>query len=55
MQLLGAGQSTAAIAFGVFVGAMTLVRLAGTRLIDRFGRALVLRAGAVVSIRVGSG
>lgn len=46
----GAGQSTAAIAFGVFVGAMTLVRLAGTRLIDRFGRALVLRAGAVVSI-----
>lgn len=46
----GAGQSTAAIAFGVFVGAMTLVRLAGARLIDRFGRALVLRAGAVVSI-----
>jgi fucose permease len=46
----GAGQSTAAITFGVFVGAMTLVRLAGTRLIDRWGRAAVLRAGAVVSI-----
>ncbi|MEZ0449534.1 MFS transporter [Cellulomonas sp. ICMP 17802] len=35
---------------GVFVGAMTLVRLLGTRLIDRFGRVPVLRASGVVSI-----
>lgn len=35
---------------GVFVGAMTLVRLLGTRLIDRFGRVPVLRVSGVVSI-----
>ncbi len=46
----GASQSLAAATFGVFVGAMTLVRLFGSRLIDRFGRVTVLRAGALVSI-----
>ena len=35
---------------GVFVGAMTVVRLLGTRLIDRFGRVVVLRASGLVSI-----
>ncbi|WP_343048151.1 MFS transporter [Cellulomonas humilata] len=35
---------------GVFVGAMTLVRLLGTRLIDRFGRVAVLRVSGSVSI-----
>lgn len=35
---------------GVFVGAMTLVRLLGTRLIDRFGRVAVLRASGLVSL-----
>lgn len=35
---------------GVFVGAMTVVRLLGTRLIDRFGRVVVLRASGIVSI-----
>ena len=34
----------------VFVGAMTLVRLLGTRLIDRFGRVAVLRVSGTVSI-----
>ena len=35
---------------GVFVGAMTLVRLLGTRLIDRYGRVVVLRASGSVAI-----
>ncbi|MDC7120764.1 MFS transporter [Cellulomonas fimi] len=35
---------------GVFVGAMTVVRLLGTRLIDSFGRVAVLRASGVVSL-----
>lgn len=46
----GATQSVAAVTFGVFVGAMTLVRLVGAPVIDRFGRAAVLRTGAIVSI-----
>ena len=46
----GASESVAAATFAVFVAAMTLSRLAGTRLIERFGRVAVLRAGAVVSI-----
>nr|WP_255372029.1 MFS transporter [Cellulosimicrobium sp. CUA-896] len=36
--------------FGAFVAAMTVMRLAGTRLIDRFGRVVVLRASGVTSI-----
>nr|WP_246247953.1 cytochrome c biogenesis protein CcdA [Cellulomonas septica] len=35
---------------GVFVGAMTVVRLLGTRLIDTFGRVAVLRVSGVVSL-----
>lgn len=46
----GASESVAASTFAVFVAAMTLSRLAGTRLIERFGRVAVLRTGAVVSI-----
>ncbi len=35
--------------FGVFVAAMTVGRLAGTRLLDRFGRVPVLRVSAVAA------
>ncbi|MFI2754373.1 MFS transporter [Cellulomonas sp. P22] len=43
-------EAVGAVVFGVFVGAMTLVRLLGTRLIDRLGRVPVLRASGVVSL-----
>ena len=38
-----------AVVFGLFVAAMTAVRLLGTRLIDRHGRVAVLRASGLVS------
>ncbi len=38
-----ASDALGAIAFGVFVGAMTLMRFAGTRLLDRYGRVVILR------------
>ena len=43
-------EAVGAVVFGVFVGAMTVVRILGTRLIDRFGRVAVLRASGVVSL-----
>jgi MFS family permease len=43
-------EAVGAVVFGTFVAAMTVMRLAGTRLIDRFGRVVVLRASGVVSI-----
>ncbi len=43
-------EAVGAVVFGVFVGAMTLVRFLGTRLIDRFGRVAVLRVSGVVSL-----
>lgn len=48
----GFGQTEAvgAALFGVFVGAMTAVRLLGTRLIDRLGRVTVLRGSGLVSL-----
>ncbi len=46
---LGSSEATGAIAFGVFVAAMTLARLLGVGVIDRWGRVLVLRAAAVVA------
>jgi fucose permease len=48
----GYGQSdtVGAIAFGFFVGAMTLGRLFGGSLLERFGRVPVLRATAVVAL-----
>lgn len=41
---LGAG------AFGLFVAAMTLMRFAGTRLLDRFGRVPILRLSAGLAL-----
>ena len=43
-------EAVAAVVFGIFVAAMTTARLAGTRLIDRFGRTAVLTASGVVSL-----
>lgn len=43
-------EAVGAAMLGVFVGAMTLVRLLGTRLIDRFGRVVVLRTSGSVAI-----
>ncbi|WP_231505131.1 MFS transporter [Cellulomonas sp. URHE0023] len=43
-------EAVGAAMLGVFVGAMTLVRLLGTRLIDRFGRVVVLRASGSVAL-----
>jgi MFS family permease len=42
-------EAVGAAMFGVFVGAMTAVRLLGTKLIDRFGRVAVLRSSGMVS------
>jgi fucose permease len=44
-----AGQD-AALTFAVLVGAMTIVRLSGGKLVDRFGRSAVLRAFGVAGI-----
>jgi len=43
-------ESTGGVVLGLFVAAMTLVRLLGTRLIDRFGRVRVLRTSGLVSL-----
>jgi len=43
----GAGGALAAVGFGVFVAAMTLARLVGTIVLDRYGRVTVLRVSAV--------
>lgn len=40
---------TGALVFGIFVSAMTVGRLAGVRLLDRFGRVPVLRGSAVLA------
>jgi hypothetical protein len=39
-----------ALAFGIFVAAMTLGRMAGAAALQRFGRVVVLRAGATVAL-----
>ncbi|RWZ67943.1 MFS transporter [Labedella populi] len=46
----GRSNTTGAIVFGVFVGAMTVGRVAGGPLIDRFDRVSVLRISAVTGI-----
>ncbi|GAA1292237.1 MFS transporter [Pseudonocardia aurantiaca] len=46
----GAGETVGAIAFGFFVTAMTIGRLAGGSLLERFGRVPVLRATAVIAL-----
>jgi predicted MFS family arabinose efflux permease len=43
-------ESLAAVGFGVFVAAMTVARLVGTVLLDRFGRIPVLRATALSAV-----
>jgi fucose permease len=51
---LGGGATLGAISFGVFLGSVTLGRLAGDGLVSRFGAARVFRVGAIVA-GVGSG
>jgi MFS family permease len=46
----GAGEAVGAVAFGLFVTAMTVGRLLGGAVLDRFGRVPVLRAAAVVAL-----
>jgi hypothetical protein len=46
---LGGTEALGAIGLGVFLGAVTLGRLAGDRLVSRFGAVRVFRAGAVVA------
>ena len=46
---LGATEALGAIGLGVFLGAVTLGRLVGDRLVSRFGSVGVFRAGAVVA------
>lgn len=46
----GATQAEAAFGFGVFAAAMTIGRLAGGRIVDRFGRVGALRYGALLAI-----
>lgn len=43
-------EAVGAVVFGLFVAAMTVVRLLGTRVIDRYGRVPVLRVSGVVSL-----
>lgn len=45
-----APESAGALAFAVFVFAMTVMRLLGTRLLDRYGRVVVLRASSVLAL-----
>jgi fucose permease len=44
------GGSLAAVGFGVFVASMTVARLVGTVLLDRYGRVPVLRATAASAV-----
>ncbi|AZZ56621.1 MFS transporter [Rathayibacter iranicus] len=46
----GADMTTAAVVFGVFVAAMTVGRVIGGPVLDRFGRVPVLRASALLAI-----
>ncbi len=46
----GSAEATGAMAYGTFVGAMTVFRFVGTGLIDRFGRVAVLRASGLSSL-----
>lgn len=43
-------EAVGALAYGSFVTAMTVVRLTGTRLVDRFGRVVVLRASQACAL-----
>ncbi|HVL83751.1 MAG TPA: MFS transporter [Pseudonocardia sp.] len=46
----GLGEAGGAAGFGLFVAAMTAARLAGVRVLDRFGRVAVLRAAAGLAL-----
>jgi MFS family permease len=46
---LGGTEAFGAVALGVFLGAVTLGRLVGDRLVSRFGAVRVFRAGAIVA------
>ncbi|MEO7372497.1 MAG: MFS transporter [Terrimesophilobacter sp.] len=46
----GVSKPGGAVVFGVFMTAMTIARLAGVKLLDRYGRVAVLRASAVVAV-----
>ncbi|HWK90648.1 MAG TPA: MFS transporter [Luteimicrobium sp.] len=46
----GRTEAVGGVVFGTFVAAMTVVRILGTRLIDRHGRVAVLRVSGVVSL-----
>lgn len=46
----GTSNAVGAMAFGVFVAAMTTLRLAGTALLNRFGRVAVLRSCAALAL-----
>ncbi|MBU4214363.1 MAG: MFS transporter [Actinobacteria bacterium] len=43
-------EAVGGVVLGVFIASMTAVRVLGTRLIDRFGRVLVLRISGLVSL-----
>ncbi|MEJ1230817.1 MAG: MFS transporter [Galbitalea sp.] len=45
----GASRAVGAAVYGVFVTAMTVGRLVGVRVLDRFGRVPVLRATATLA------
>lgn len=47
---LHAREAVGALVFGAFVGAMTVARIGGTRLIDRLGRATVLAASLALAV-----
>ncbi|MWV48258.1 MFS transporter [Rathayibacter sp. VKM Ac-2803] len=46
----GADMTTAAVVFGVFVAAMTVGRVIGGPVLDRFGRVPVLRGSAILAV-----
>ena len=46
----GRAEAVGAVVLAVFIGSMTLVRLLGTRLIDRCGRVAVLRVSGLVAL-----
>jgi MFS family permease len=47
---LHAREAVGALVFGAFVGSMTVARIGGTRLIDRYGRAAVLAASLTLAV-----
>ena len=47
---LGAREAVGALVFGAFVGSMTVARIGGTRLIDRYGRATVLAVSLSLAV-----